>query len=98
MEAERLLARMCRRHAIDPDEASDLTRLVQRALISPTSVRKRILGLIDAALMRRAGGDSTATLEAVERDLDEEVLLAVAKRVHSWEPGDSLDGFGLTDS
>ncbi len=88
---------MCRRHALDPDEAADLNTLVQRALISPTSVRKKILALIDAALSRRANGDPSATLDAVERDLDEEVLLAVAKRVHDWEPGGSLDGFGLTD-
>ncbi|QDV08938.1 hypothetical protein Poly30_44930 [Planctomycetes bacterium Poly30] len=97
MEADRLLARMCRRHALDPDEAADLERLVARALISPSSVRKKILALIDAALVRRACGDPTATLDAVERDLDEEVLLAVAKRVHDWEPGASLDGFGLTE-
>lgn len=88
---------MCRRHALDPEDAADLSRLVERALISPTKVRKKILDLIDLALFRRASGDTTATLDAVERDLDEEVLLAVAKRVHTWEPGASLDGFGLTD-
>lgn len=88
---------MCRRHALDPDDAADLNLLVQRALISPTSVQKKILTVIDAALARRAAGDNTATLDAVERDLDEEVLLAVAKRVHTWEPGKSLDNFGLDD-
>ena len=97
VEAHRLLARMCRRHALNFEEAADLGKLVERALISPTRVRKKILDLIDAALSRRANGDTTATLDAVERDLDEEVLLAVAKRVHNWEPGASLDGFGLTD-
>ncbi|MFT7169591.1 MAG: hypothetical protein ACI80K_002730 [Paracoccaceae bacterium] len=98
VEADRLLARMCRRHALDPEEANDLTHLVKRAIISPTPVRKKILGIIDGALARRADGDPSATLDAVEHDLDEEVLLAVARRVHSWEPGTRLDGFGLTDS
>ena len=88
---------MCRRHALDPKDAADFSRLVERAIISPAKARKKILDLIDQALARRASGDKTATLDAVERDLDEEVLLAVAKRVHDWEPGSSLEGFGLTD-
>jgi len=42
--------------------------------------------MIDRNLARRSGGDPSATLESLEAELDEEVLIAVARRVHDWEP------------
>lgn len=86
MDAERFLHRMCERHALDPEGASELLPLVQRALISPDDVQRRILAMIEDNLARRAGGDPTATIESLEDDLDEEVLRAVAKTVHAWDP------------
>lgn len=86
MDAERLLHRMCERHQLDPERATELLPLVHRALISPDDVRRRILAMIEDSLQRRAGGDPTATLAALEKDLDDEVLRAVAKTVHAWDP------------
>ncbi|MEM6671375.1 MAG: hypothetical protein AAF726_00945 [Planctomycetota bacterium] len=97
MDAYKLLARMCERHQLDADRAKDLVPLVQRALISPNEVRSRILTMIDDVLSRRSNGDATATLAALEEDLDEEVLLAVAKKVHGWDPPWRRRPFGGDD-
>lgn len=86
MDAHSLFARICSRHSLDPIRLSEYVPLVQRALTSPDTVRERILKLVEDSLHRRAGGDPTATFEALEHDLDEEVLMAVAKRLHDWTP------------
>lgn len=86
MDAERLLHRMCRRRGLPASEASELLPMVQRAVISSARVRRRLLTLIDRTLARRSDGDPSATLESLEADLDEEVLVSVARRVHGWSP------------
>lgn len=86
MDADRLLTRLCERHGLDPTPLREYIPLVRRALSSPPGVRKRILAMVEDSLTRLAGGDATATLESLEVDLDEEVLDAVAKRLHGWSP------------
>jgi len=92
MDAERLLHRMCRRRGLPSSRADELLPLVQRAVVSSSKVRRRLLTLIDKNLARRSGGDPSATLESLEADLDEEVLLSVARRVHAWSPPWSSQG------
>ena len=94
MDATRLLERLCARHGLALDEARCLLPLVERALVSPLDVRDRILHLIETNLARRAGGEGEATLGQLERDLDEEVLRAVALTLHGWEPSKRVREFG----
>ena len=93
MDANRLLERLCARHGLVPGDASALLPLVERALVSPKDVRDRILTLVDTNLAKRARGEGDATLDDLERDLDEEVLRAVAKTLHVWEPSQRVQGF-----
>lgn len=86
MDAHTLFARLCSRHSLDPVLLSEYVPLVERALCSPDRVRERILRLVEDSLGRKAGGDPSATFEALESDLDEEVLRAVAQRLHGWTP------------
>ncbi len=86
MDAQALFARLCSRHSLDPFLLSEYVPLVERALSSPDSVRERILRLVENSLSRRAGGDPSATFEALESDLDDEILQAVARRLHGWSP------------
>lgn len=95
MEPERLLQRMCQRHSLPFEAGKALLPLIQRALISPDKVRDRILTLVDRNLARHAEGKSPgSTLAAVERDLDEEVLLSVAKVLHNWNTGGKPNQLG----
>jgi hypothetical protein len=94
MDATRLLERLCARHGLSVDEARGLLPLVERALVSPIDVRDRILCLIETNLARKAGGQGEATIEQLERDLDEEVLRAVALTLHSWEPSQRVRELG----
>lgn len=87
MNPERLFLRLCDRHGLHPGDLQEYQPLVARAVISPPDVRERILAMVEDSLRRRAGGDPEATLDALERDLDDEVLRAVAARLHDWTPG-----------
>ncbi len=86
MDAERLLNRMCRRRGLPASHGAELLPMVRRAVISSARVRRRLLTLIDQTLARRSDGDPSATLESLEADLDEEVLVSVARRIHAWSP------------
>jgi len=92
MDATRLLETLCARHGLAVEDASGLLPLVQRALVSPEDVRTRLLTLIDANLAKRASGAGCATLEELERDLDDEVLRAVARTLHPWVPSARVQG------
>jgi hypothetical protein len=94
MDATRLLERLCARHGLALDEARSLLPLVERALGSPLDVRDRILCLIETNLARKAGGQGEATIDQLERDLDEEVLRAVALTLHGWEPSQRVRELG----
>ncbi len=86
MDAQRLFDRICKRHGIESESNAEYVPLVERAIVSPEKVRDKILLMLEDSLSRRAHGDPTATFIALERDLDDEVLLAVAKRLHGWSP------------
>ncbi|MFT5059093.1 MAG: hypothetical protein ACI89E_001875 [Planctomycetota bacterium] len=100
MDPKRLLQRMCARHSLPYEKAEALLPLIRRALISPFSVRDRILALVDRNLSGQISGASVgSTLSAIERDLDEEVLMSVAPSLHMWKQagkptslGDDLPG------
>lgn len=94
MDATRLLERLCARHGLSLRDAQGLLPLVERALVSPLDVRERILCLIEANLARKAEGEGEASLEALERDLDEEVLRAVAHTLHHWVPSQRVRELG----
>ncbi|MEZ6005971.1 MAG: hypothetical protein R3F17_10800 [Planctomycetota bacterium] len=86
---------MCDRHRLPYDQAEALLPLIQRALISPDPVRDRILSLVDRNLAKQLHSTSPgSTLAAVDRDLDEEVLLSVAKVLHIWNGGGRPTDFG----
>ncbi|MDF1839665.1 MAG: hypothetical protein P1V35_17500, partial [Planctomycetota bacterium] len=82
------LQRMCSRHSLPYEKGEALLPLIRRALVSPYSVRDRILALVDRNLSRQITGESVgSTLSAIERDLDEEVLMSVAPSLHGWNQG-----------
>ena len=86
MDPKRLLQRMCTRHSLPYEKAEALLPLIRRALISPFSVRDRILELVDRNLSRQLlSSGPGSTQSAIERDLDEEVLLSVAPALHAWK-------------
>ena len=66
--------------------------LVQRALESPDGVRDRILALVEGNLARRGSGKED--VKKLFEDLDQEVLLAVAKILHPWAPSKKVMGMG----
>ena len=94
MDARNLLLRMCERHDLPFGEASRLLPLIERALNSPHHVRDRILVLVENNLARKATGNAAATTEQVHRDLDEEVLVSVAKVLHNWTPSSKILDLG----
>ena len=77
---------MCDRHGLPFGDASRLLPLIERALAAPHHVRDRILHLVENNLARKATGSAAATSEAVQGDLDDEVLLSVARVLHNWTP------------
>ncbi len=94
MDARRLLQRMCIRHGLAYREATRLLPLLERALVSPNEVRDRILRLIDTNLSRKANGAVDSTAEAMNVDLDEEVLMSVARVLHAWAPSAKILDLG----
>ena len=93
MDPQRLLRKMCDRHGLPYGEVERLEPLVQRALQSPESVRDRILTMVETNLAKRNGTTTPeSSNEALFQDLDEEVLISVARVLHAWAPsGKVLD-------
>ncbi len=83
---------MCQRHGLPYEQASQLIPLVQRALEAPDEVRDRILTLIEGNLARRAASRENA--KGLAEDLDQEVLLSVARILHAWDPSDRVMEMG----
>jgi hypothetical protein len=99
MNAENLLRAMCERHGLSPEAGARLLPLVRRALAAPADVRDRILRLVDTNLKGCPSGQIEP--DKLWRDLDNEVLIAVARVLHAWTPsapmldlGSQLGGFG----
>jgi hypothetical protein len=83
---------MCARHGLPYTQAEQLIPLVQRALEAPDEVRDRILTLIEGNLARRASGK--VSIERLFEDLDQEVLISVARVLHGWHPSDKVVEMG----
>ncbi|MFO1010816.1 MAG: hypothetical protein U1F29_12200 [Planctomycetota bacterium] len=92
MNAENLLRAMCERHGLPPDYGARLLPLVRRALQAPEDVRDRILRLVDGNLKSCAEG--RVDPEKLWRDLDGEVLIAVARVLHNWTPSEPMLDLG----
>ena len=92
MTPENLLRSMCERHGLPADYGQRLLPLVRRAMEAPDEVRERILALVDGNLANRAQGE--ADEDEVARDLDEDILLAVARVLHGWSPSEPLFDLG----
>jgi hypothetical protein len=92
MNAENLLRALCERHGLPPDYGARLLPLVERALQAPEAVRDRILRLVDVNLKSCAEG--RVDHEKLWRDLDQEVLVAVARVLHHWTPSEPMLDLG----
>ncbi len=91
---------MCRRHGLEFDRAASLLPIIRRALEASDGVRDRLLLMVDTSLAERAGAAGTKkNPQGLERDVDDEVLMAVSKVLHGWRPsGKMLDlGGGLRE-
>ena len=90
---------MCRRHGLEFDRAASLLPIIRRALEASDGVRDRLLLMVDTSLAGRARRAGTQDPQGLERDVDEEVLMAVSKVLHGWRPsGKMLDlGGGLRE-
>ncbi|HIF42419.1 MAG TPA: hypothetical protein EYQ74_15155 [Planctomycetes bacterium] len=87
MDAKNLLQRMCTRQGLSLSRGSHLLPLVERALHSPESVRNRILTMVANSLARKVSGEEAAEEGgATQEDLDDEVLISVARVMHTWTP------------
>lgn len=96
MNAENLLRAMCERHGLPPDHGVRLLPLVRRALQAPDAVRDRILRLVDGNL--RGCAEGRIDSEKLWRDLDHEVLVAVARVLHTWSPTTPMLDLGAQSS
>ncbi|MAE46402.1 MAG: hypothetical protein CMJ86_05860 [Planctomycetes bacterium] len=86
MDAKQLLQRMCDRHNLPLNLGLSLLPLLERALISETIVRDRILVLTDEALAHGVKHPEDDLLEVVQQELDQDVLKTLARTLHTWEP------------
>lgn len=87
MDAKNLLQRMCSRQGLSLSRGSHLLPLVERALHSPESVRNRILSMVANSLARKVNGEEMGhETGTTQEDLDEEVLISVARVMHTWAP------------
>lgn len=94
MNAESLLRALCQRNQVPYSYGERLLPLVRRALEAPEQVRDRILVLVDRNLKDHAQG--AVGHEKLYRDLEEEILVAVARVLHDWTPSEPLLDLGST--
>ena len=62
--------------------------LVRRALQAPSDVRNRILTLVENNLVKKAQGKLDST--TLWNEMDNAVLVAVARVLHEWDPSSSV--------
>ena len=94
MNPESTLRSLCERNQVPYSLGlgERLLPIVRRALESPDETRDRILALVERNLkLRAAGGDGQ---ELLERDMQQEVLVAVARVLHDWAPTDPFLDLG----
>jgi len=92
MNPESTLRSLCERHQVPYSLAERLLPIVRRALESPDETRDRILALVERNLQLRADGG--AGQEVLARELEHEVLIAVARVLHDWAPTDPFLDLG----
>ena len=94
MNPESTLRSLCERNQVPYSLGlgERLLPIVRRALESPDEMRDRILALVERNLkLRAAGGDGQ---DLLERDMQHEVLVAVARVLHDWAPTDPFLDLG----
>jgi len=94
MTPESTLRELCERNQVPYSYGERLLPIVRRALEAPDLTRDRILALVERNLQQRADGE--AGHEKLARELEHEILLAVARVLHDWTPSDPLLGLGGT--
>ena len=92
MNPESTLRSLCERIQVPYSRAERLLPIVRRALESPDEMRERILALVERNL-RSSATDSEAQAR-LDRDLENEILVAVARVLHDWGPTDPFLDLG----
>jgi hypothetical protein len=94
MTPEDLVRALCARHGLPPEAGAPYLILVQKALTAPDEVRDRILTLVNEGLSQRAQG--LTAVPPAGQEVDREILVAIAKVLHTWAPSDSMLDLGST--
>jgi len=92
MTPELTLRALCERNQIPYSDGERLLPIVRRALQAPDDARDRILALVENNLRQR--GQGIAGQETLALDLEQEILLAVARVLHDWSPSDPMLDLG----
>jgi hypothetical protein len=81
-----LLAQLCRRHQVDPQQAHQLLPLVQWALEGPKSSQASILDLIERTLAGTPPSEAEGRA-LLQRAADQALLMQVGRRFErqSWQ-------------
>ncbi len=95
MTPESTLRSLCERNQVPYSDGERLLPIVRRALEAPDDTRDRILALVERNLQQR--GDGVGVQEKLARDLEHEILLAVARVLHNWSPSDPLLDLGSSN-
>lgn len=88
MTPELLLRTLCEQHALPYSQGSRLLPLVRRAFEAPREVRDRILILVDRNL--REQSERIPESERLAQNLEDQILVAVARVLHDWSPSEPL--------
>jgi hypothetical protein len=93
LEADRIIADLCRRHRVSPTFGRRLRPLIERAQSALPDVRARIMELVDRSFAQEA---VRARSEEAQTDFAQElgVLRTVAVVLHGWEPPQWLVDWG----
>ena len=83
---------MCKRHGLSFESGAKLLPLVRKAIESTPEIRNRILFLVDRNLANKAKGHSEE--KQLWSELDSDVLVAVAKVLHGWNPSGQILNMG----
>ncbi|MFM7282124.1 MAG: hypothetical protein ACKO32_10130 [Planctomycetia bacterium] len=88
MTPELLLRTLCEQHALPYAQGLRLLPLVRRAFEAPRDVRDRILSLVDRNLREQA--ERMPESERLTQNLEDQILMAVARVLHDWSPSEPL--------
>ena len=96
MDPEALLASLCERHGVSPEQGARLLPLVKWALKGPEASRDRILAVVERTLSGQ-GGTAAERKAELDAAADHAVLVAVARVLHGWSPNEQFMGldFGV---